>query len=160
MRSLIAALALAGCSQDQFANTIDPCRHEAVAAAVDASPADRAAFGSSLAMWRGAAGADLTLVEPGAAAALSLRFVDTALFLGRYDDRAMAIELARGVDPGPLAVVLAHELGHAFGLYHVDPVERASVMNAGNTSVTPTSADADALAGLWGRCATTSRAAP
>ncbi len=151
---LALALTTLGCSQQHFAATLDACSHVEVAAPADASVADRQSFTSAIAMWQGTAHSGMVLAEPGGGpAALSLRFVDTALFLGRYDDQAMVVELARGIDDnGVLAVVLAHERGHVFGLYHVDPSERASVMNAGNVTVTPTSADAAAIAALWGDC--------
>lgn len=56
------------------------------------------------------------------------------------------------LDGQPLAVTVAHELGHAFGLVHVDPSVRASVMNPGNLSTPPTAADAAQVTGLWGAC--------
>ena len=49
-----------------------------------------------------------------------------------------------------LAVTIAHEVGHAFGLVHV--TDRASVMAPGNLDVEPNAEDANALAALWGPC--------
>jgi hypothetical protein len=51
----------------------------------------------------------------------------------------------------PLAVVLAHEIGHAFGLVHV--TNRPSVMAPANLNVEPNADDVNALAQLWGPCA-------
>jgi hypothetical protein len=51
-----------------------------------------------------------------------------------------------------LADVIAHEIGHAFGLVHV--TGRASVMNAGNIDVAPNAGDAADLSALWGACDT------
>lgn len=50
----------------------------------------------------------------------------------------------------PLA--LAHEMGHAFGLLHIDAEERASVMNVGNLEVVPNEQDAAAIRALWPAC--------
>ena len=49
-----------------------------------------------------------------------------------------------------LAVTIAHEVGHAFGLVHV--TDRPSVMAPGNLDVEPNAEDANALAALWGPC--------
>ena len=38
------------------------------------------------------------------------------------------------------------------GLVHIDPGSRVSVMNPGNLSTKPTSADAAQLTALWGSC--------
>jgi predicted Zn-dependent protease len=47
-------------------------------------------------------------------------------------------------------VTIAHELGHTFGLWHVHPSTRRSVMNPGNTTITPTERDVDSVRALWG----------
>jgi hypothetical protein len=50
------------------------------------------------------------------------------------------------------AVTIAHEVGHAFGLIHVDRAVRSSVMNQGNLEVEPSPADHHELTALWGDC--------
>jgi hypothetical protein len=71
---------------------------------------------------------------------------------GLYDGQRGVIFINDDLSGEPLAVTLAHELGHAFGLVHVDPAARSSVMNPGNLSTVPTAADAVQVAGLWGQC--------
>ena len=77
-----------------------------------------------------------------AAAALSHGFYDPVLGLVLVNDDLVA---------RPLAVTVAHEVGHAFGLVHV--TNRPSVMNPGNLDIEPNATDVTALADLWGRCA-------
>ena len=56
------------------------------------------------------------------------------------------------LDGDELMLTTAHELGHAFGLTHVDPGMRRSVMNPNNITVSPTSDDVAKLHALWGTC--------
>jgi hypothetical protein len=72
---------------------------------------------------------------------------------GDYDPTQGAVDLNLDLgDSRARAIVLAHEIGHAYGLSHVDPAVRASVMNPGNTTVPPGPGDTDALIALWGDC--------
>jgi Zn-dependent peptidase ImmA (M78 family) len=72
-------------------------------------------------------------------------------FHGLYDDSTGVIYINTALtDPRELQIVIAHELGHAFGLPHV--TGRASVMNPGNLTVTPNAEDQAALEALWGSC--------
>jgi hypothetical protein len=70
---------------------------------------------------------------------------------GFFDPQAGQILINQDLADHALAVVVAHEVGHAFGLVHVS--DRPSVMSPGNLNVEPSADDVSALAQLWGRCA-------
>jgi hypothetical protein len=128
----------------------DPCAPLVIAAADDSTAAERASLDEAVAMWRAMSGAQVTTDDLPDAPRLVVTFRDAALvFFGIYEPSGIAVN--RGLtDPSMRAVVLAHELGHAFGLLHVsDP---ASVMKPGNLTVPPAARDAEALAALWGVC--------
>lgn len=109
--------------------TFDPC-----AFAIE----DASGVGDALALW-GLASVD-------GAPAIALVFEDAApAFHGYYDDEAGVIYInSRITEPHALAVVIAHELGHAFGLPHVEG--KTSVMNRGNLSTVPTDDDRASIA--------------
>lgn len=83
-----------------------------------------------------------------------IRFEDAAAnFHGVYEDELGVIYINLALtDPHQRAVTIAHEIGHAFGLLHVDRDERTSVMNRANVVTEPSSGDREALADLWGAC--------
>jgi predicted Zn-dependent protease len=87
-----------------------------------------------------------------AGATLEVRFEAAAgAFYGLYDDEHGVIYINSQIaNDSMLAVVIAHELGHAFGLPHV--TDRISLMNPGNVTTTPTADDQRELARLWGSC--------
>jgi hypothetical protein len=146
--ALLAALVSACAGGDGVIDvTFDPC----APLGVDAGGDRRAEVEAAIALW------GLDTVVPGAidGATLEVRFeAANPAMHGFYDDEAGVIYLntTLDADPAARAIVLAHELGHAFGLTHVDAAERASLMNPHNLTIAPTAEDAAALAALWGRC--------
>lgn len=73
---------------------------------------------------------------------------------GLYDDENNVIYINDALtNPDMLRIVIAHELGHAFGLEHVEG--RPSLMNKGNLTQSITADDVAALQALWGPCAPT-----
>lgn len=111
--------------------TVDPCQPLRVAG----PHADAA-----LALWGLVARAD-----PGPADLSIVPAAGGGVELGYYDDTHATIDVSDTLDDATATVVVAHELGHAFGLLHVARADRASVMNPGNIAVTPTLADRGAL---------------
>lgn len=105
----------------------------------------------AMALWRDHGAAALGAAN---GASLEVKFeLATGAFHGLYDDRSGVIYVnERLTDPTTLSIVLAHELGHAFGLHHVSPDERPSVMNPGNLDIAPTDEDRRTLEALWGVC--------
>lgn len=156
--ALVAVGLSTGCDPgpQHFAMVFDPCAPLVLEPAPDTTPEQRASIEDAIAMWNDVALVQLTLEPDPDARALPIRFTDSELYMGRFDDTAGEIALARRVtERNARAVVLAHELGHAFNLYHVDDEERVSVMNEGNVDVPPNAGDAAALEGVWGDCVRT-----
>jgi hypothetical protein len=121
------------------------------------TPAQQAGLDGALALWRDHGIGGMSVVEGAAAgaAALEIRFEPAALaFHGVYDDETGIVYINRAIeDTEPLSIVIAHELGHAFGLPHVTFAERLSLMNPGNYVTPPTDGDRAAIEALWGPCA-------
>lgn len=89
-----------------------------------------------------------------AGATVEVRFEEASpVFHGLYDDTTGIIYINNTItDQHVMSIVIAHELGHAFGLVHVPESERASLMNPGNLTTTPTLEDQHAVELLWGSC--------
>ena len=143
--------ALIGCGTD--GDTTINIQHDACAplALVSAAATDTQRTGMSAAqtLWRDHGAPSLGLR---AGATLEVRFNDAAAaFHGLYDDESSVIYINNQITKDDvLAIVIAHELGHAFGLQHV--TDRESVMNPGNLRIAPNESDAAALAAMWGAC--------
>lgn len=119
-----------------------------------ASAVQRDGIDAALVLWRARGMSPLVVDEPVAGApSLEIRFEAAAgAFHGVYDDETGVVYVNSALtSPTALAIVIAHELGHAFGLPHV--TGRASLMNPGNLVLPPTLEDEAALVALWGACA-------
>ncbi len=126
--------------------THDPCAGVTIAG--DGTAAEDAGIDGAIALW-GARGVTLTHApnDP----AIQIVFEAAAgSFHGIYDDDLGIIYINTDLVDQPLAIVVAHELGHAFGLVHV--TDRTSLMNPGNLVTPPTADDHAAVVALWGQC--------
>ncbi len=159
--ALTCALA-SGCAnppQQPIRNRFDPCASAVAPGA--ASPEQIDAVRDGMALWNAAAGLHLALdaEAPPKWRRIPLEFQDAAGgFHGLYDDDHAIVFVNARLERAAQPVVIAHELGHAFGLVHVPPEERPSLMNPGNLDVPPTAEDVAALWAIWGGCER--RAAP
>jgi hypothetical protein len=146
----------AGCSadtDDRFLDiTYDPCDAR-VLTDDDATNEELQNLGAAFELWNQSGGFRLQRSERGSAQPLVVHFRRSlGPFHGYYDDEVGQISIHRGLQDRAEAVTIAHELGHAFGLWHVKASARASVMNPGNTTVVPTERDVDSVRALWGNC--------
>jgi len=157
----LAAAALAGCAPSSYGGvsgtTFNLCAPLAVSPDADATADQLDGIGQALALWNQQAGTQLSLAPAGAAAGtpetVPIHFQAAAAnFHGLYDGQTAQVFINLNLPGHERVVVIAHELGHAYGLVHVSPDQRASVMNPNNLSVDPTPADAAAMVAIWGTC--------
>jgi hypothetical protein len=152
---VLAIASLAACTGGGGGDTTIDNKHDACAplALVSTTASDKQleAMEAGQALWReyGAPGLGLR-----ADTTLEVRFEKAApAFYGLYDDERRLIFINTSLaSPEQMAIVIAHEVGHAFGLEHVSADERISVMNPANLSTPPNAEDQAALGALWGTC--------
>lgn len=150
--AFVAAFVVSCASPDGGAidHPFDPCAPLRLDAP-GASDAQAAAIDQAIAAWQVSAA---SRAAPPASAVVEVQFVDgPPEEYGFFDDAGATIYVNRELDGDARAITIAHELGHAFGLVHVAPAVRASVMNAGNLTIAPTADDRAAIAARWGACA-------
>jgi hypothetical protein len=135
----------------------DPCAPLGIVAA-PATAVERDGIAGALALWRDRGVAAFDPVDAPApavpGASLEIRFDDAAdVFHGVYDPAGGRVLINRGIaDASRFSIVIAHEFGHAFGLIHIAPATRTSLMNPDNLTTPPTEADQRALEAMWGSC--------
>ncbi len=138
--------ACAGAQDQTIDITHDPCAGTTLGGG--STDEQRAGIDDAIALWT-SEGAQVSRVDT---PMISVLFEPAAgAFHGVYDDENGIIHINDDlIDPAQLAIVIAHEMGHAFGLVHV--TGRSSLMNPGNLSTPPTDEDRHALEALWGAC--------
>jgi hypothetical protein len=151
----LLALASAACSEDPsatapFAHVVDACAPLALTST--ATGAELSSITRASALWAAVGVTGPEQPDPTAAVAVAFVPASPGVF-GFYDDVDVVLVISDALTDDQRAIVIAHELGHAFGLVHVPASERASVMNVANLSIAPTAADQLAVAALWGDCA-------
>ena len=159
---LVAVASAIGCAQNPSASgpavTFDPCTPVTLVPDATATEAQLGGVVAGAALWNSSAASDLLPGSSagggsGPGAALPIHFqVAGAPFHGLYDAPSGQIYINDDLTGDELAITIAHEVGHSFGLVHIPSNERASLMNPANLTVLPTVADVATLAGLWGRC--------
>jgi len=152
---LCGAAACGGPRSNEPTLTFDPCRALALVTDASATTEELTALEAGLALWNDRARTALSRADraPPSADAVAIHFQQAAApFHGLYDGQAAEIFINTDLADHQAAVAVAHEVGHAFGLVHVAPAARASVMNPGNLDVEPTAGDVAALGALWGTC--------
>lgn len=118
-----------------------PCQPIVISIPATASPMQQSAVLAGLELWNAQGLTQLKASGEGTAVPLTFQRA-AGFFHGFYDPKTGEVFVNETLtDPHEIAVVVAHELGHAMGLPHVEQNERTSVMNPGNLEVTPTSAD-------------------
>jgi hypothetical protein len=121
----------------------------------DAGLTDTQATGIAAAMplWNDRAGTHLMMGGAQAAVGLPIHFQNAGPpFHGLYDAPSGQVYINTDLAGAPLAITIAHEIGHAFGLVHIPADQRSSVMNPNNLVTEPTAEDIDTLALRWGGC--------
>ena len=157
--ALVSVLGGAACGGEGGDTTIDitrdPCAAVPLAPATEPTELQAGGIADAIELWRthgapslGARDGKLRTLEP----AVPIHFEEASqVSFGYYDDETGIVYVnTRITDRRALSIVLAHELGHVFGLEHV--TDRPSLMNPGNYRTLPTAEDQAALEALWGHC--------
>jgi hypothetical protein len=154
---VVVAALVSGCSADSSIDTtFDPCSDLTVAVVGGPSAAELESVEEAVLVWDAVLPTQIEVSpEPGPAGTLTIHFDSgDTYYRALYFDAIGAIHVSREhLAEADYPLAIAHELGHAFGLFHVSPDERESLMNVGNLEIPATDADADAVRELWDACA-------
>lgn len=152
--TMFCALACAGADDEPIETVFDACEPLVIFADEGVTEERKASVKRAVSMWNEAAGTKLSTEDVPGAARIPLRFEKAAAaFYGFYDDeRALIFVNTELRDARERELTIAHEIGHAFGLFHVEESERPSLMNRGNLAFGIMDDDVAALRDLWGDC--------
>jgi hypothetical protein len=130
----------------------DACQELIVVPDTTVTDDQLAGIRAGTALWNDRAHTRLSLEPSFAAPEIAIRFQRAAEpFHGYYDGATATVFINSDLRGSAQAIVIAHEIGHAFALVHAG--RGPSVMTAGNLDTEPTAEDVAALASLWGACA-------
>jgi hypothetical protein len=152
---LIAAPACDGGGGAQAGDDVafDACAPVALVLDAGLTATQSAGITAAIALWNERAGTRLMLADDRGTSRLPVHFQTAAPnFHGLYDGPSGQVFINNDLSGPPLAITIAHEIGHAFALVHVSSDQRSSVMNPNNLVVEPTAQDIDTLAVRWGAC--------
>jgi hypothetical protein len=157
---VVAVASAIGCGQDPSASgpavAFNPCAQVTLVPDATATAAQVQGVAAGAALWNASAASDLLPGNSdggGAGPTLPIHFqIAAPPFHGLYDAPSGQIYINDDLTGEELAITIAHEIGHSFGLVHIPTNVRPSLMNPANLTVLPTAADVATLAGIWGRC--------
>jgi hypothetical protein len=146
-------LLVSACSADTEV-IYDPCSPLVVEPGPGSLPNELQSIEDAIAAWNEVLPTRLELSSGSSEDALPILFDSgDTYYRALYWDKRGEIWIGRDkLSADDLALAIAHEMGHAFGLQHVDAEDRPSVMNVGNLEFSPSVADADAVRDVWDSC--------
>jgi hypothetical protein len=142
--------------EDGGAVFLDACQPTLVVPADDTTADERAGIAAAIALWSEVGGPPTSLAARSPAQTLVVGFQRAAPpFFGLYRPDRGDILINRTLsEPTARTITIAHEMGHAFGLQHVEG--RPSLMNRGNLQIPPDDLEVQLILERGGACATSS----
>jgi hypothetical protein len=139
------------CASDEVATVYNPCAPLTIALDPDASADEVRGVEDAIQLWSEVLPVQITIgTGERDDDVLPIHFEAGVPYRAMYWDSIGVISINRErVAPADYSLAIAHEMGHAFGLLHVGPEERPSVMNVGNLEVAPTAEDAAGVRACW-----------
>jgi len=138
-------------SSDEVDTVYNPCAPLTIALGPDATAAEVNGVEGAILLWSDVLPVQITIGSGERAAdVLPIHFESDVPYRAMYWDSIGVISVSRDrLEPAEYPLAIAHEMGHAFGLLHVTPEERPSVMNVGNVEIAPTPEDAAGVHACW-----------
>jgi hypothetical protein len=147
-----------GLSSDGPDIAFDACAPLTIITDPGLTDAQATGIAAAMPLWNDRAGTHLMMGAGDGTVGLPIHFQNAGPpFHGLYDAPSGQVYINTDLAGAPLAITIAHEIGHAFGLVHVPADQRSSVMNPNNLAVEPTAEDIDTLATHWGQCFVSAR---